>query len=81
MLGALSRLGMSPEIALLVLAGMLFGGAINIPLRRFQREKEVVYDPMQIFGLDRLRMQLGENWPFPFRKKAQTSRVFRGRIC
>ncbi|MBS3818513.1 DUF1614 domain-containing protein [bacterium] len=75
MLGALSRLGMSPEIALLVLAGMLFGGAINIPLRRFQRENEVVYDPMQIFGLDRLRMQLGENWPFPFRKKAQTSMV------
>lgn len=75
MLGALSRLGMSPELALLVLIGMLIGGAINIPIRRFQRKKEVVYDPMQIFGLDRLRPRLGENWPFPFRRRAQTSMV------
>lgn len=72
MLVALSRLGLSPDMGLLVLLGILLGGAINIPLKRLPRERELVYTPFQILGLHKVIPQMGEDWPFPFRRRVQT---------
>ena len=54
MLTALSRLGLSPTGAALAAIGIFFGGMINIPVKRFEREAPVEYDSMQMFGLGRL---------------------------
>lgn len=65
MLTALARLGLSPEIALLVLIGIFMGGAINIPVKRIEREQEVPYEPFRIFGLHRF---FPEDWKASFQR-------------
>lgn len=54
MLAALSKLGLTPEAALLVLVGIIFGGSINIPVKRIPREEEYVVDPFVLFGFGRM---------------------------
>ena len=69
---ALARLGLPPALALLALFGIFLGGAINLPVRRIEREVELVYDPFQIFGLGRLMPRLHRGWGAPFRQRART---------
>lgn len=68
MFTALSRLGLSPELALVTLIGIFLGGAINIPVKRIKREGELVYDPFRIFGLDRI---IPWDWTSFFRRRVQ----------
>lgn len=51
---ALSKLGLSPGLALIALAGIFLGSAINIPVKRIKREEELSYNPFAIFGLQRI---------------------------
>lgn len=69
---ALARLGLSPEAALLVLMGILFGSLVNIPVKQIQRDVELTYDPFQFFGLGRLLPRLYGSWPLPFRQRVRT---------
>lgn len=50
MVAALAKLGLHPQVALLVLIGILFGGTINIPIKRIPREEELLMDPFRLFG-------------------------------
>lgn len=54
MVAALSKLGLHPQLALLTLLGIFFGGSINIPIRRIVREEEYVVDPFILFGFGRI---------------------------
>lgn len=72
---ALARLGLPPGIALLALLGIFLGGAINIPVRRIEREIELVYDPFQLFGLGRIMPRLYSGWIAPFRQRVRTYMV------
>jgi len=65
MLTALSRLGLTPESALLALIGIFLGGAVNIPVKRIEREQEMEYNPFLIFGLHRV---LPPDWMSSFRR-------------
>ncbi|MBI4527307.1 MAG: DUF1614 domain-containing protein [Deltaproteobacteria bacterium] len=50
MLAALAKLGLSPQVALLTLLGILVGGSINIPIKRIPRREEYFADPFSLFG-------------------------------
>jgi uncharacterized membrane protein len=50
MIAALSKLGLHPQIALLALLGIIFGGSVNIPVRQIPRKEEYVFDPYVLFG-------------------------------
>lgn len=54
MLIALSKLGLNPWMALVLVTRVIAGSAINIPIRRFRREEEILADPFRMFGLGRL---------------------------
>ena len=54
MVTALAKLGLSSTMALLALIGIFFGGAINIPVMRIERQAELVYDAFQLYGLGRI---------------------------
>jgi len=69
---ALSRLGLSPELALVALVGIFLGGAINIPVKKIKREEELPYTPFAIFGLQRI---LPGDWTSTLRRSVQTYMV------
>ena len=48
---ALVKLRLEPEIALLIITGILLGSLINIPITRIVRHEDVVYHPIGMFGL------------------------------
>lgn len=48
---ALLKLHLSPAAALAVIFGILFGGLVNIPVKRIVREEPVVMHPLAIYGL------------------------------
>ncbi|HVO93875.1 MAG TPA: DUF1614 domain-containing protein [Terriglobales bacterium] len=54
MLAALAKLGLSPVVALIILIGIIFGSGINIPIRRYPRDTEILADPFAMFGFGRL---------------------------
>lgn len=54
MLVALAKLGLSPLAAFMILAGIIFGSSVNIPIKRFPREQEILIDPFVMFGFGRL---------------------------
>ncbi len=54
---ALEKLGLSPTAALLAAFGIIFGGAVNIPIRRIPREVEVEVEPFMMFGAGRLMVR------------------------
>jgi uncharacterized membrane protein len=47
----LSKLHLSPEVALLLVFGMIATGFVNIPVRRIKREEGVPHHPLAIVGL------------------------------
>ncbi len=50
---ALVKLQLSPQTALLIVAGIFAGSLINIPVKRVRRAVPVTYDPLAVFGLGR----------------------------
>ena len=54
MLTALTKLGLSPPAALIILTGIIFGSSVNIPIKRYPREEEIFVDPFVMFGFGRL---------------------------
>ncbi|MFQ5902263.1 MAG: DUF1614 domain-containing protein [Candidatus Binatia bacterium] len=54
MVAALSKLGLHPQVALLTLVGIIFGGSINIPVKRIPREEEYLVDPFMLFGFGQI---------------------------
>jgi uncharacterized membrane protein len=54
MLAALAKLGLSPAAALILLGGIVLGGTVNIPIKRFPRDEAILADPWMMFGFDRL---------------------------
>jgi len=65
MLTALARLGLSPELAFIILIGIFMGGAINIPIKRIERKQAVSYEPFRLFGLHRF---IPEDWISSFQR-------------
>jgi len=51
MVGALLKLQLDTQTALLLLMGILFGSLINIPVKRMIRVQEVESHPLAVFGL------------------------------
>jgi uncharacterized membrane protein len=51
---ALLKLQIDPRIATLIIAGILIGSLINVPVKRIEREELVPVDPFALFGLGRL---------------------------
>jgi uncharacterized membrane protein len=51
MLLALAKLGLSPGVAIMVIIGILFGSAVNIPITRIARHENVLTHPYPLFGL------------------------------
>jgi uncharacterized membrane protein len=60
MAAALLKLSLSPGAAVLVTIAILFGGAINLPVRRIEHYQTVTQHPLAIFGLDTMWPQLRE---------------------
>ncbi|MGH7847039.1 MAG: DUF1614 domain-containing protein [Candidatus Binatia bacterium] len=54
LLAALSKLGLPPQLAFLTFVGILFGGALNIPVKKVPREESFVVDPFAVFGFGRM---------------------------
>ena len=50
-MAALAKLGLELGTAFVVLLGIAFGGAINIPVKRVKHEYNVEYDSFRMFGL------------------------------
>jgi uncharacterized membrane protein len=62
---ALLKLKLDPDTALLLMVAIIFGSAINIPVRRVIRDEVVHVHPFAIFGLMGL-------WPNLVRMKRET---------
>jgi uncharacterized membrane protein len=75
MVTALAKLGLSSGVALLALIGIFIGGAINIPLKRIEREAELDFDPFQLYGLGRIMFGPRGGWMSPFRHRVRTYTV------
>jgi uncharacterized membrane protein len=58
MLAALAKLGLDPGGSLLVMAGILLGGMINIPLKKIPRQSDVHTRRIGVFGLERMFPEL-----------------------
>jgi uncharacterized membrane protein len=54
MLAALAKLGLSPPAAFVILIGIIAGSTVNIPLKRFPRDQEILGDPFVMYGFGRL---------------------------
>src|SRR5918996_1430928 len=54
MLTALAKLGLSPLAAFVILIGIITGSTVNIPIKRYPRDEEIVVDPFVMFGFGRL---------------------------
>jgi len=48
---SLAKLHISPTIGLLIVIAVIFGGFINIPVRRIQHSRRVIGHPLAVFGL------------------------------
>jgi uncharacterized membrane protein len=48
---ALLKLQIAPQIATLIVAGILMGSLINVPVKRVERQELMPVDPFPLFGL------------------------------
>lgn len=62
---ALLKLRLSPEAALLSMAAIFLGSAVNLPVKRIVRSEDMVVHPVAMFGLSRW-------WPQPERVQRET---------
>lgn len=62
---ALVKLRLDTDIALLVIIGIFVGSLINIPITRINRDEDVLFHPLTIFGLR-------EFWPHLQRVRRET---------
>lgn len=58
MLGALAKLHLSPDMALLLVMAIIIGGFINIPVKRIVRDELVPSHPLALLGMFRLTPQM-----------------------
>jgi uncharacterized membrane protein len=54
MIGALLKLRLTPDAAILLVMGIFIGSMINVPIKRIVRDEEVPVHPLAMFGLRRL---------------------------
>ena len=54
MLAALAKLGLSPLMAFVIVIGIIIGSSVNIPIKRYPRDEEIVVDRFAMFGFGRL---------------------------
>lgn len=54
MAGSLTKLHLSPNMAAILMFGIVFGGLINIPLIRLDRSGASTHDPFAVYGLSGL---------------------------
>ncbi|MBS3764373.1 MAG: DUF1614 domain-containing protein, partial [Planctomycetes bacterium] len=50
-LHALAKLGLTGPVSLLVILGVLFGGFINIPVKKIPREEKIQVPRIALFGI------------------------------
>lgn len=64
MVTTLTKLGLSPEFAILALLGIILGGALNIPIKRIPRESQFVVNYFNLFGIGQFfpRLQVVRNY-------------------
>jgi uncharacterized membrane protein len=62
---SLAKLHLSPEAALLLMMAIIFGGLVNIPVKRIAHERVVPVHPLAVFGL-------GGLWPAIRRERHET---------
>lgn len=74
MMTALSRLGLPPGMAVAALLGIFLGGAVNIPIRRIEREDVVPVRSPLLFGLGRLGPG-GREGVGPFRRRVRRQTI------
>jgi uncharacterized membrane protein len=55
---ALLKLQIAPEIATLIVAGILMGSLINVPVKRIERDELVPVHPLALFGLGGLWQEI-----------------------
>ncbi|HUK57647.1 MAG TPA: DUF1614 domain-containing protein [Stellaceae bacterium] len=58
MAASLVKLNITPRAALLLAVAIIFGGAINIPVKRIEHDQTVTQHPLALFGLDTMWPQL-----------------------
>jgi uncharacterized membrane protein len=58
MFASLSKLHLTPSIALACVIGIFFGGLINIPIKTVVRGSDIIEDPLAVYGLGGLWPQL-----------------------
>ena len=57
---SLVKLNLSPGVALLLTVAIIFGGAINVPVKRIEHYQTVTRHPLAIFGMDAMWPRLRE---------------------
>ncbi len=50
---SLGKLHLAPDTAFRLMLGIIFGGLINIPIKRYVQQRPVWSHPLTVFGLDR----------------------------
>jgi len=58
MFGALAKLHLSPDMALVLVMAIIIGGFINIPVKRIVRDEFVPSHPLAVLGLFRLTPEM-----------------------
>ena len=54
MITALAKLGLSPTAAFITVIAILFGSTINLPVKHYPRDEEILVDPFIMFGFGRM---------------------------
>jgi uncharacterized membrane protein len=61
MVAALAKLHLSEDTAVMLFLGILFGGLINIPVARLERDTPATVHPLAVYGLPKVWPQLGRS--------------------
>jgi uncharacterized membrane protein len=64
LLTALSKLGLNPNLALLVIIGIILGGALNIPVKKIPRTERYTVDPFAVFGMGRVFPRIRRSYSY-----------------
>lgn len=64
LLTALSKLGLDPNAALLVIFGIIFGGAVNIPVHKIPRTERYIVDPFALFGVGQVFPRIRRSYSY-----------------